>query len=119
MLYSILVENEMLDFAKRFKKECLLVKVDLTKAYDFVSWEYLMYVLKRMCFGPNRLKWLEDMVFTSSMYALVNERYTLNFLASRGLRQGDPLSPFLFIIAVKGLASLVHNVTMQGEFQDF
>ncbi|XP_058749863.1 uncharacterized protein LOC131622859 [Vicia villosa] len=55
MVDGVLVLNEVLDYAKRFKKECLVVKVDFEKDFDCVSWDYLCYILSIMGFG---LKWL-------------------------------------------------------------
>lgn len=51
MLEGMLVLNEVINYAKRNKKECVVVKVDFEKAYDCVSWGFLRYQLRRICFG--------------------------------------------------------------------
>ncbi|KHN25581.1 hypothetical protein glysoja_037859, partial [Glycine soja] len=50
MLHSVLIANEVVDEAKRYQKPCLVFKVDYEKAYDSVSWGFLIYMLKRMGF---------------------------------------------------------------------
>lgn len=47
MVDGILVVNKLMDYAKRFKNDCLLVKVDFSKDYDNVSWDYLRYFMRR------------------------------------------------------------------------
>lgn len=50
MLDGVLLANEIVNEAKRKKKECLIFKVNFEKAYDFVSWEFLFYMLRKMRF---------------------------------------------------------------------
>lgn len=111
--------NEILDFAKRFKKKCLIVKVEFQRAFDCVFWRYLKYVMSRMGFGTKWFHWMDVMVFNSSLSVLVNGSHTDDFIVERGLRQGYPLSTFLFILAVEGLIGLFHNATSVNEFQGF
>lgn len=58
MLGGVLLVNELVDYAIRFKKYMFVFKVDLEKAFDFVSWEYLLYLLRRMNFCPNWICWI-------------------------------------------------------------
>ncbi|XP_058747108.1 uncharacterized protein LOC131620105 [Vicia villosa] len=60
-----------------------------------------------MGFGPRWMRWMEAGVFNSNMSILVNGSPTDEFKVHRGLRQGDPLSPFLYTIVAEGLAGLV------------
>ncbi|XP_058754053.1 uncharacterized protein LOC131627225 [Vicia villosa] len=115
---GVLVLNEVLDFAKRSKK-CLVLTVDFEKAYDCVSWGFLRYVLKRIGFGARWLSWMEGTVFSSSISILVNGSPTREFEASRGLRQGDPLSPFLFLFVAEGVAGMMRNAVAEGSFKGF
>lgn len=62
---------------------------------------------------------VEVCVFTSSISILVNGSPTTEFPVSRGLRQGDPLSPFLFTIVVEGLAGLVKEVVSMVMYKEF
>lgn len=121
MLDNVLVLNEVLDYAKRKKKKkkCLVVRVEFEKAYDCVSWSFLRYVLNRMGFGQKWVSWMEATIFYSSMSILVNGSPTTDFMASRGFRQGDPLSHFLFLLVVKGLAGLMRIFFDFGSFKGF
>ncbi|XP_058726397.1 uncharacterized protein LOC131597738 [Vicia villosa] len=72
-----------------------------------------------MGFGQRWLKWMELLVFNSNMSILVNGSPTKDFMVSRGLRQGDPLSPFLFVLVAEGLSGLVTRSIEVGDFQRF
>lgn len=112
MLDGVLVINEVMKFSKREKNECLMFKVYFEKAYDCIAWEYLRDVMQRMGFGRRWMRWMEACVFSSSMPIFVNGSPTKYFQAERGLRQGNPLSSFLFLITTEGLKGLVQNATM-------
>ncbi|XP_058765404.1 uncharacterized protein LOC131638877 [Vicia villosa] len=119
MMDGVVVLNEVIDYAKRKKKECLFLKVDFEKAYDCLSWDFFRYLFGRMGFVQKGLSWMEGMVFSSSLSVLVNGSPTTNFMVSRGLRQGDPLSPFLFLLVAEGLAGLMRNAVDFGGFRGF
>lgn len=95
LMDGALVANEVVDYATKEKKECLLFKVDFEKAYDKVCWDYLRFMMRMMGFGDKWMRWMEDTVFTSHMSVLVNRSPTKEFVVKRGLRQGDPFIPFL------------------------
>ncbi|GAU27954.1 hypothetical protein TSUD_146720 [Trifolium subterraneum] len=109
ILDGILIANEAVDEARRTKKELILFKVDFEKAYHSVDWGYLDAVMGRMSFPISRRKWMKKCICTASASVLVNGSPTEEFPLERGLRQGDPLSPFLFLLAAEGL-----NVLMQA-----
>ncbi|CAJ2631177.1 unnamed protein product [Trifolium pratense] len=119
ILDGVLVVNELIDLAKRKKDKCLLLKVDFERAYDTVNWDYLSFMMKRMGFSQGWMKWMRACVFNSSMSVLVNGSPTEDFSVSKGLRQGDPLSPFLFLIAAEGLARLMQKAVDIGSFHSY
>ncbi|MCI04530.1 cysteine-rich receptor-like protein kinase, partial [Trifolium medium] len=88
---GILIANEAVDEARKSKKELMLFKVDFEKAYDSVEWGYLDAVM-----GP-----------------------TDEFPLERGLRQGDPLSPFLFLLAAEGLHVLMEAMVENHFFSRY
>src|SRR4051812_37118004 len=72
-----------------------------------------------MGFGKRWMKWMESCVFSSYMSVLVNGSATKDFKVRRGLRQGDPMSPFLFVLAMEGLTALTKNSVEVGDFKPF
>ncbi|CAI8601136.1 unnamed protein product [Vicia faba] len=99
---SILMINEVLDLAKIEKRSCMALKVDYEKAYDSVSCNYRRFLLNKIGFGLEWMSWIEAVVFNSLMSVLVNESAKEGFKVEIGLRQGDPLSHFLFFIVMEG-----------------
>lgn len=87
MLYDVLVINQLVKFSIRNKKEMFLFKVDFEKAFDLVSWDYLLYILKRMKFGTKWIKWIKARVSSKSLSIIINGSSTINLKLRRGLRQ--------------------------------
>jgi exonuclease III len=102
ILDGVLVVNELIDLAKRRKDKCLFFNVDFERACDTVNWNFLEYMLIRMGFTEGWRRWIRACVFQSSMSVLVNGSTTEDFCVGKGLRQGGPLSPFLFLIVAEG-----------------
>jgi len=86
-----------------------MFKVDFKKAYDSVDLSYLDSVMRNMNFPTLWRKWISECVGMATASILVNGCPTDEFKIERGLRQGDPLSPFLFLIAAEGF-----NILMQA-----
>ncbi|MCI06467.1 RNA-directed DNA polymerase (Reverse transcriptase), partial [Trifolium medium] len=99
---GVVVVNEVVDLAKRTNKECVIFKVDFEKAYDSVSWSSLDYMLKRIGFGEKWRAWMKACVCCGKLSVLVNGSPTKEVNISRGLKQGDPLAPFLFLLVSEG-----------------
>ena len=110
ILDGILIANEVVDEARKLKKELMLFKVDFEKAYDSVDWGYLDSVMEGMSFPVLWRKWIRECVGTATASVLVNGCPTDEFHLHRGLSQGDPLSPFLFLIAAEGLNILMKSM---------
>ncbi|GKD20760.1 putative RNA-directed DNA polymerase, eukaryota, reverse transcriptase zinc-binding domain protein [Tanacetum coccineum] len=96
------------------EKKLLIFKVDFEKAFDSVSWKYLDFVLLNLGFGSKWLSWIRVCLSSSRASVLVNGSPISEFSVKRGLRQGDHLSPFLFILVIEGLHSALSIVVSSG-----
>ncbi|GAU18134.1 hypothetical protein TSUD_248350 [Trifolium subterraneum] len=114
---GVLAINEVVDWVKKAKKECLVFKVDFEKAYDSVSWSFLEYMLRRFGFDEKWRSWIKACVFAGSLSVLVNGSPTEQIDISKGLKQGDPLAPFLFILVAEGLGALMKKAVDVGYFK--
>jgi hypothetical protein len=106
------VAFECLHFIEHNKnpsKEFCAYKLDLSKAYDRVDWDFLKKVMQRMGFSHRWVDWIMSCVTSVSYKVKFNGNLLDSFSPSRGLRQGDPLSPFLFLFVADGLSTLLQN----------
>lgn len=115
----MLVVNEVVDLAKNRKDHCFLLKADFRKAYDSVNQNFLDYILGRMGFNDTCRRCISVCIFSDSGSVLVNGSLTEDFSVKKGLRQGDPLAPFLFLIVAKSLSGLVCNAVSLGKLKGF
>jgi hypothetical protein len=105
------------DWVKKKKKECLIFKVDFEKAYDSVDWCFLEYMFQRCGFCGKWILWMRACVFAGNLSVLVNGSPTGEINIQRGLKQGDPLAPFLFLIVVEGLSGVLKKAVSIGSFK--
>ncbi|XP_058751960.1 uncharacterized protein LOC131625078 [Vicia villosa] len=119
LLDGVLVANEIVDYATKEKKGCLMFNVDFEKAYSKVNRGFLMYMLRRMGFGELWVKWMYALICNSWMSVLVNGYPMKDFEVSRDLRQRDPLLLFLFVIIGEGLSTLVKKAVEVDVFSAF
>ncbi|XP_035836926.1 uncharacterized mitochondrial protein AtMg01250-like isoform X2 [Helianthus annuus] len=112
-----LVLNEILSWLEKYKRCGMFFKVDINKAYDSVNWAFLDSMMTQMNFPTRWRAWVMATLRSAKAYVLVNGSPTREFDCSRGLRQGDPLSPFLFVMAMEALSGIMKEAESTGLFK--
>ncbi|XP_071704229.1 uncharacterized protein [Rutidosis leptorrhynchoides] len=114
ILDGVLVALETIDDLKARKQKSYIFKVDFEKAFDCLDWDFLTKILGFMGFGCKWIKWINSCLNSTSIFVLINGSPTEHFFPKRGVSQGDPLAPFLFILASEGLNYLL-NVALNNK----
>ncbi|GAU46451.1 hypothetical protein TSUD_402180 [Trifolium subterraneum] len=112
ILDNALIAIEVIHALKRKTKGRrgeLALKIDISKAHDKVDWGFLRGVLTSMGFGDSWIRWIMMCVSSVNYSVPMNYNKVGPIIPGRGLRQGDPLSPYLFIMVTEGLTSLIHQ----------
>ena len=106
---NIRLVYDIISIFKKKGKEGLILLIDFEKAFDSIEWEYMTKILRAYNFGSSFIKWFK-ILYTDSCSCVINNGYlSEQFHLGRGCRQGDPLSPYIFILAIEPLAMTVKN----------
>lgn len=115
---NILVAFESLHGMKNHnssKHEYMVLKLDMSKTYDQVEWSFLENIMRKLCFNERWINLIMICVKSVTYSILFNGEPRGLIQPTRGVRQGDPLSPFLFLLYSEGLHGLIKNAANLGD----
>lgn len=92
----------------------MVIKLDMARAYDRVEWDFLIEVMDNLQFHPKFCDWIHECISTMSYSVTVNGVPSSYFRPERGLRQGDPMSFFLFLLYAEVLSSYIRKHEKEG-----
>lgn len=106
--------QEALHSIKYKKLKGISLKIDLSKAFDKVNWLFLKMILLHLGFPPVIISWIMGCISSISFAILINGSATSSFNIDRGIKQGYPLSPLIFLLVMEGLSRLIATVKRSG-----
>ena len=95
----------------------MALKLDMSKPYDRVEWDFLERAMLYLGFSGRFVATIMSCIKSVSYSILLNGVPDNAIKASRGLRQGDPLSPYLFLVCAIGLQGLIHKAEADGSLR--
>ncbi|GKB01228.1 cysteine-rich receptor-like protein kinase [Tanacetum coccineum] len=112
-----LMVDKIISWAKMYNKKLFMLKVDFEKAFDSISWSFLDSTMMQMGFSFKWRQWMRACLNSGYTSVLVNGSPTPEFKIERSLRQGDPLSPLLFILAIEALNVILTEAKSKNLFK--
>ncbi|CAH9101516.1 unnamed protein product [Cuscuta epithymum] len=117
---QILIAQEMVHcIDKKVRGSNVIVKLDMAKAFDKVSWEFLSQVMTQFGFSTQLVHLIMNNLQATFLSVLINGSPHGFFKPTRGVKQGDPLSPFLFIIASEVFSRGLNKMVADGRIKPF
>lgn len=111
-----IVQDLVGSYNRKSTPPCCMLKVDIRKAYDSVEWGFLHEMMMALNFPKKFVDWVMACVTTASYSLCVNGASYGFFQGERGLRQGDPMSPLLFVICMEYLSRLLMYAGLQKNY---
>ncbi|XP_048493650.1 uncharacterized protein LOC125494124 [Beta vulgaris subsp. vulgaris] len=108
---NIIILKEVAHMFKKVKrgKNVMAIKIDLTKAFDSLEWAFIRETLLGFKFPVKLVNIIMSVITSPSISVLWNGEITNDFLPTRGIRQGDPLSPYIFVLCMERHSQLIHE----------
>ncbi|XP_027152078.1 uncharacterized protein LOC113752144 [Coffea eugenioides] len=120
ILDNVMIAHEYMHYLKNKRQGnygYMAIKLDMAKAYDRVEWHFLQAMMEKMGFCPVWIKWINSCLKTVTYSFNCNGEAKGFVTPGRGIRQGDPLSPYLFLICSEGLSSLLRKAEESSRIQ--
>ena len=114
IMNGVLALHKILHESKRNYEVGIVLKLDFEKAYDKVSWAFFLDVLKPSGFSNTRGSWIQKVVTGGTVSVKLNDVTGPYFVSSKGVRQGDPLSPILFNFVADCMARMVRKAQKEN-----
>lgn len=116
---NVILVKEIAHVFHKCKKgrRILAVKLDLTKAYDSLEWSFIRDTLASFNFPFNLINLIMSCVTTPRINVLWNGEITPKFTPSRGIRQGDPLSSYIFVLCLDRLSVMIEKDVLEGSWK--
>ena len=115
MAENVRLLYDILFYTEKHQIPGMLLLIDFASAFDTVSWEFMFQVLSFFNFGSSFIKWIKTIYDDIESCVIVNGHMSEWFFPRRGCRQGDPLSPYLFVLCAEVMSILLrHNDQIKG-----
>ena len=115
---NVLLASELIRTYKspRCQRSCML-KVDIRKAFDTVSWDFILKLLAAQDFPLLFVTWIKECITSPRFSVAINGELAGFFPGKKGLRQGDSISPYLFILIMEVLSKLLEKAVDDGDIR--
>ena len=115
---NVLLATELIkDYNKSSCLRSAMLKIDIRKAFDTVCWDFVIKVLEAQQFPPMFITWITECISSPRFSVAINGELAGFFKGKKGLRQGDSISPYLFIMLMEVLSRLLDRAESQGSYR--